>query len=200
MNINYEIIDGDPSREWLQIKYSNDSGQEYFANLNPTSFDDSDILSLVQARAPLVVSYFERTSGRDSDLTGITLTGSFQAEASSPQVRVYPPIFPDSVPEYDPWTQILSHTLADPDDAYYTWVVTDMDSATESAYYDDRVVELKRERNARLFDTLWIFAEDDSATNESDWLTYRQELKDVTDQAGWPKNITWPTPPTRPDY
>jgi hypothetical protein len=27
------------------------------------------------------------------------------------------------------------------------------------------------------------------------WQTYRQELRDVTNQPGYPNNIVWPTPP-----
>ena len=200
MNISFEIIDGDPSREWIQVKYSNDSGRDYYTNLSPSSFVDSDIQALVEGYAPVAVAYFERTVGRSDELSGVTLTGSFTAEAEQLEINVYPTQYPDSTPAFDPWTQYLDVGPHNPGDQYYTWVVVDMDSAEETAYYNDAVASLKAERNARLFDTLWIFAEDDSATNESDWLTYRQELKDVTDQAGWPKTFTWPTPPTRPDY
>jgi hypothetical protein len=28
-----------------------------------------------------------------------------------------------------------------------------------------------------------------------EWQTYRQALRDITEQSGYPSNITWPTPP-----
>lgn len=199
MNINFQIIDGDPSREFLQVKYSNASGQEYYTNLSPDNFTDSDVRSLIEAYAPIVVGYFERTASRDSDMTGITLTGSFTAEAESLTNQLSPPQYPDSSPSYDPWTQFLETGPVD-SAGYLTWVVTDMDSAEETAYYDSKVLTLKGERNRLLLESLWIFAEDDSASNESSWLTYRQDLKNITNQAGWPKNITWPTEPSRSDY
>ncbi|NLI22294.1 MAG: hypothetical protein GX418_12220 [Clostridiales bacterium] len=29
------------------------------------------------------------------------------------------------------------------------------------------------------------------------WITYRQALRDVPEQSGFPQTISWPTPPTR---
>lgn len=34
-----------------------------------------------------------------------------------------------------------------------------------------------------------------SAEEREQWLAYRQALRDVTSQAGFPHNIEWPTPP-----
>lgn len=34
-----------------------------------------------------------------------------------------------------------------------------------------------------------------SAEEREQWLAYRQALRDVTSQAGFPYNIEWPTPP-----
>ena len=35
----------------------------------------------------------------------------------------------------------------------------------------------------------------DAPVDQSAWATYRQALRDVPDQAGFPNNITWPEPP-----
>lgn len=35
-----------------------------------------------------------------------------------------------------------------------------------------------------------------SDTARSNWQTYRQALRDITEQAGYPSTITWPTKPT----
>jgi hypothetical protein len=36
---------------------------------------------------------------------------------------------------------------------------------------------------------------DDAPINKSTWATYRQALRDITSQAGFPHNIVWPTKP-----
>lgn len=37
---------------------------------------------------------------------------------------------------------------------------------------------------------------DDNPKNTQAWKTYRQLLRDLSDQVGFPDNIAWPTPPT----
>lgn len=34
-----------------------------------------------------------------------------------------------------------------------------------------------------------------TAEQKSQWVAYRQQLRDVTKQSGFPNNINWPTPP-----
>lgn len=35
----------------------------------------------------------------------------------------------------------------------------------------------------------------DAPTDRAAWAAYRRALRDVTEQAGWPHDIEWPTPP-----
>jgi hypothetical protein len=41
----------------------------------------------------------------------------------------------------------------------------------------------------------WTQLPDVSIDTKSAWAAYRQELRDITDQPGFPDNIVWPTPP-----
>ena len=49
------------------------------------------------------------------------------------------------------------------------------------------------ERNARLTATDWRALND--VTLSTEWRMYRQALRDVTTQSGFPSSITWPTEP-----
>lgn len=68
---------------------------------------------------------------------------------------------------------------------------------------DTLAAEVREERDALLDTTdkeiLKIFDTATSWTNletlRSDWKTYRQALRDITDQAGFPNEVTWPTKP-----
>ena len=42
----------------------------------------------------------------------------------------------------------------------------------------------------------WTQMPDVQLQNKTEWATYRQELRDITDQPGYPFNIVWPTAPT----
>lgn len=42
----------------------------------------------------------------------------------------------------------------------------------------------------------WTQMPDVQLQNKTEWATYRQELRDITDQPGYPFNVIWPTAPT----
>ena len=69
--------------------------------------------------------------------------------------------------------------------------------AAETAWIADannRKAEKERaKRNKLLADTDWRASSD--LTLSTEWATYRQALRDVPAQAGFPNTITWPTKP-----
>jgi len=89
------------------------------------------------------------------------------------------------------------------------WVERDMFSDTEEdgvtttkaeheAAYQTRLdteaaANVRSERDQKLKDTDWMGMSD--VTMSADWATYRQALRDVPSQAGFPHTITWPTEP-----
>ena len=55
----------------------------------------------------------------------------------------------------------------------------------------DKATAVRTERNKKLAESDWTQVADSSA-NKAVWATYRQALRDVPDQSGFPWNITWP--------
>lgn len=56
-------------------------------------------------------------------------------------------------------------------------------------------VKVRSERNTRLAACDWTQIADSSA-DKSAWAIYRQELRDITKQSGFPWNVMWPTQPS----
>lgn len=56
--------------------------------------------------------------------------------------------------------------------------------------------EVKRERTSRLSATDWTQLGDSPVQPVNEWRVYRQALRDITQQAGYPHNIVWPEPPS----
>ena len=74
-------------------------------------------------------------------------------------------------------------------------IARDAEEAVWAAGANDRAAEQVREdRNAKLAACDWMANSD--VTMASAWTTYRQALRDVTAQSGFPKNVTWPTEPS----
>lgn len=81
-------------------------------------------------------------------------------------------------------------------------IFTDNDEATaveqEAAYKAikdaERSKSVRTTRNDMLKDCDWTQIIDSTA-NKTVWATYRQELRDVTAQVGFPWEVVWPTAP-----
>lgn len=57
-------------------------------------------------------------------------------------------------------------------------------------------------RNRLLIESDWTQIPDVLLENKADWIVYRQKLRDITLQLGYPTNVIWPEPPTvaKPDF
>jgi hypothetical protein len=69
------------------------------------------------------------------------------------------------------------------------------DEAAYKAIKDaERAVIIRQERSTKLKECDWTQLAD-SPVNKETWATYRQSLRDVPSQEGFPWTITWPTQP-----
>ena len=67
--------------------------------------------------------------------------------------------------------------------------------AESAASADDRKAEeVRSERNQLLSETDWMAGSD--VTMSDEWRAYRQALRDVPAQNGFPNDVTWPTKPS----
>lgn len=57
--------------------------------------------------------------------------------------------------------------------------------------------DIRDQRNTKLDNSDWTQISDSplSAADKTLWQTYRQALRDITDQTGFPTDVTWPTEP-----
>lgn len=60
--------------------------------------------------------------------------------------------------------------------------------------------DVRAERDRRLAACDWVVARsaERSEPIPAAWAAYRQQLRDLPQQAGFPESIAWPTPPTAP--
>tara|TARA_B110000971_G_C19970166_1_gene482180 strand:+ start:543 stop:824 length:282 start_codon:yes stop_codon:yes gene_type:complete len=71
----------------------------------------------------------------------------------------------------------------------------DTEEAAWTAGADDRAAaDARDKRNDLLAATDWT-AMADAPTQATAMTTYRQALRDITSQSGWPTTINWPTAP-----
>ena len=80
---------------------------------------------------------------------------------------------------------------------YRNYVALDMNDKTKAALDAQQASSVRAERNRRLADTDWMVVKVLEAGQPQDFsvATYRQELRDIPSQSGFPWDIIWPEAP-----
>ena len=60
---------------------------------------------------------------------------------------------------------------------------------------DAAAMQIRIKRNKLLAACDWTQVNDVSAATSQKWLTYRQTLRDITNQSSFPENVSWPVAP-----
>jgi len=76
----------------------------------------------------------------------------------------------------------------------WKWSISEMDDEAKAAKDAAQATAVRADRDRRLADSDWTQVAD-APVNQAAWATYRQGLRDVPAQAGFPWDITWPVKP-----
>ena len=77
---------------------------------------------------------------------------------------------------------------------YKKYSVADMDDNAKTELDAQQAASQRAERNRRIAECDWTQLPD-SKTDKTAWATYRQALRDLTKQSGFPWDIDWPAAP-----
>lgn len=102
-------------------------------------------------------------------------------------------------PEYNPEVErIVEGTpLLEGDTWKQNWVTEPLSEEEKQKILDDKIFSIRAQRNLKLTESDWTQSNDSPLSDESKlaWAQYRQELRDITSQEGYPHNVTWPEQP-----
>jgi hypothetical protein len=102
------------------------------------------------------------------------------------EYNVYP-VQTTSAPDFDSKTHNVKQSVEYIDEVWrQVWLVVQIDEQAASN-------NVRAYRNKLISDTDWMALTDNTMTPE--WATYRQELRDITAQEGFPWNVVWPVAP-----
>jgi hypothetical protein len=85
------------------------------------------------------------------------------------------------------------------DGSWFTkYSVADMDAETIAAKDAEQATSVRKERDDKLKECDWMVVKsiETQSVFSSEWATYRQALRDVTAQSGFPWEVQWPEQPT----
>lgn len=75
-----------------------------------------------------------------------------------------------------------------------SWSVVSMSDEEKVIADSEKAEMVRRERNYKLMETDWTQLSD-APVNSQDWITYRNALRDLPSQDGFPWDIVWPSKP-----
>ena len=103
-------------------------------------------------------------------------------ESPAPATTVYQTAFKDGV-EQDAQGRWV-----------WKWSISEMDDDAKAAKDAEAAKGVRATRDAKLAETDWTQVAD-APVDQTAWATYRQALRALPEQAGFPHNVTWPTKP-----
>ena len=77
---------------------------------------------------------------------------------------------------------------------YTKFAVADMGDEAKAALDEQQAASIRSERSRRLAESDWTQVAD-SPVDKAAWATYRQALRDVPTQTGFPWDVNWPAQP-----
>lgn len=105
------------------------------------------------------------------------------------------PLTPTVPPAHDHTKTMTEGTPVQVDGVWtQVWVMTDATQEEIDQRTQDQASNARAERNAKLASSDWTQVAD-APVDKAAWAAYRQNLRDVTAQAGFPWSIQWPVEP-----
>lgn len=110
------------------------------------------------------------------------------------------PVSEDVKPEYDSITKKLVK-IEPPilkDEKWITeWSIVDKSQDEMDYEYNQLATTARQQRDMLLSSSDWVTAKafETSTPIPAEWVSYRQSLRDISSQASFPYNISWPTKP-----
>ena len=110
------------------------------------------------------------------------------------------PVVDQPKPDYNPANQDCNQVDPTLDNGQWlmTWEVTAASAEEIAERLADKSDSVRALRNQRLADCDWTQLPDSPLSNadKTTWATYRQQLRAVPEQSGFPWNVIWPTEPS----
>lgn len=173
--ISYEIIKVEPQQLKLQVKYTKENCPDYWINFVVRDFSEENVHQVASDGASTAQNFYDNISALPDEVTLSSTTGTVKD-------RVFV-----ECPEYDNMYQDANFTWVESDDALtQTWTITEKSD-------EEKADKIRHERTNRLRKTDHHAMSDQTLTSEM--TAYRQALRDVPQQSGFPSSVDWPTEP-----
>lgn len=123
----------------------------------------------------------------NQDLSSISITDNEKFECILPNYN------PETGVLFSSDAEILDYVKSIEDKSNF-WSIRLSDEEKQQIVYDQKAKEIRVQRNQLLVESDWTQVSD-APVDKQAWATYRQELRDITTQEGFPFEVIFPVKP-----
>jgi hypothetical protein len=191
MDYTYEFVAVEPRKLYVQVKYAKEGYEDVIRKLGAHEFTPEALALTAEFGAYEAITIW--TALDNAPKTVAVPTGPISATYSEPKapemVEVYNPC-----PDFDRFAYRAEEVMNQVSDVLLEWnweiIPLTEEEKVEAVENEERVVRYMRQERLSATD-YWMFADTPEPTQAQ--LDYRQALRDVPQQSGFPQNIEWPT-------
>lgn len=190
MEYTYKFEKIHPKDLFVQIRYSAEGHPDQLKNFVATSMEKEALKEMAERYATAVVANWVNIEAAPSevDFVGEQTTAIYTEAPVQIVVR-------DEYPSYDPFTEKVEENIVETSTEIRTTYTIVPLTEEEIPIVEEKLVALiRRDRNLRLAETDFVMFLDTPEPSQA-LLDYRQALRDIPVQAGFPTNIAWPEKP-----
>ena len=196
MKVDYKVTGYNPDYELIEVEFTRPDSPSipWVRRFNFPDFTKEKLIDHIRAVASGIAGSWERIPNHPPQLT-IPDSGTLDVEP-----ELYLPYEPnpqyEEEPEWDKWTQdLIPGEITSPTQETIPWIVRDLTPEEVQARLDEAAEAARQERNFYLLQSDYIFCSDVEIQDKEAWRLFRQALRDLPQQDGFPQSIDWPERP-----
>ena len=190
MNYTYKFEKVDPTNLFVQVRYMAEGRPDQIKNFVAGEMTEEAIKDMVEVYASKVITNWKNIeeAPEELDLVGTEVSSTYTEQGRQEVIQ-------EEFPEFDVFTEKLEEVVTEtPSLLTLSYTIVPLTEEEQEFVLEGANNAYRRDRDNRLLMTDYIMFSD-TAPPTQEMLDYRQALRDVPEQEGFPTNIVWPTKP-----
>ena len=190
MNYTYKFEKVDPTNLFVQVRYMAEGHPDQIKNFVAGEMTEEAIKDMVEVYASKVITNWKNIeeAPEELDLVGTEVSSTYTEQGRQEVVQ-------EDFPEFDVFTEKVEEVVTEtPSLVTLSYNIVPLTEEEQEFVLEGANNAYRRDRDNRLLMTDYIMFSD-TAPPTQEMLDYRQALRDVPEQEGFPTNIVWPTKP-----
>lgn len=191
MNYTYKFEKVDPTNLFVQVRYMAEGRPDQIKNFVAGSMNEEAIKEMVEVYASRIITNWKNIeeAPEELDIVGQEVSATY-TEQGRQEVVI------EELPTFDIFTERLEEVVTEtPTLVTVSYEIVPLTEEEQAIVMSEANNAYRRDRENRLLMTDHIMFSD-TAPPTQEMLDYRQALRDITSQDGFPVGVEWPEAPS----